>query len=235
MFGPPQTVSEKPGGLNTAIGYRWHEDKFKSHTDYIFKQNQVYSQVSYGAQNIWEIYGRVGIADLKIADAFRSANTSTIASKKDMEENWKFFCTLGAKAFYPFNNIFGIGAFIQGTYNFSNFTDESTIRSNGITYLADLKIENLWDVNFGAALQATVPLGIKLYLGPYISYSEAKASLSKDLPGIEWGKAKILMQNKSRAGGFAGADIPLAKGFRMNVEGQYAKRLSFGAAITYAY
>jgi hypothetical protein len=29
--------------------------------------------------------------------------------------------------------------------------------------------------------------------------------------------------------------VPLAKGFRLNVEGQYSARLSAGAAVTYSY
>ena len=37
------------------------------------------------------------------------------------------------------------------------------------------------------------------------------------------------------AGGFAGIDIPLAKGFRLNVEGQYSDRFSAGAAVSYTY
>jgi len=152
-----------------------------------------------------------------------------------MEENWKFFGTLGAKGFYPINNVFGVGAFIQGTYHFSNFTDESTVVNAGTSSLANLKIKNLWDVNCGVALQAAVPLGIKLYLGPYIYYAEASAGLSADISGLEFGTQNVLLQNKSIAGGFIGADIPLAKGFRINIEGKYAERLTLGAAVIYAY
>ena len=36
-------------------------------------------------------------------------------------------------------------------------------------------------------------------------------------------------------GGFAGADVPLGRGFRLDVEGQYSERLSLGAAVTYSY
>jgi len=53
----------------------------------------------------------------------------------------------------------------------------------------------------------------------------------------DWGYAagRYSVQNTSIAGGFAGLDIPLAKGFRLNVEGQYADRISAGAAISYTY
>ena len=36
-------------------------------------------------------------------------------------------------------------------------------------------------------------------------------------------------------GGFGGVDIPLFKGFHLNLEGRYAERLSAGAAISYTY
>jgi hypothetical protein len=235
MFGPPQTVSKEAGGLNTAIGYRYHEDRFKDRTDYIVRQSQIYSQVSYGASNTWEIYGRIGIADPKILDAFKSTDILTTTTRDHFEENWKFFGTLGAKGYFPLNRIFGIGAFIQGSYNFSNYTDDITGVQSGTPFTADLKVKNLWDVNFGIGLQASVPGGIKLYAGPYGYYTEADAYLSAALPGIQSGTQKTLLNNKSIAGAFLGADIPLARGFHLNIEGQYTDRFSIGSAITYTY
>lgn len=235
MFGPPQTVSRKTGGVNTAIGYRYAEDTFKNDRDYVVRQNQIYSQVGYGASERWEIYGRIGISDLKIFDAFSSNHVLTTTSKDHFEENWKFFGTLGAKGFYPINPIFGVGAFIQGSYNFSNFTDDIAGRSSGTPFLADLKIKNLWDVNFGIGFQATVPYGVKLYAGPYIYYAQADAYFSGAVLGISSGTEKVSWKNKSVAGGFLGADVPLFKGFRLNIEGQYSDRFSIGSAITYTY
>lgn len=235
LFGPPQTVSREAGGLNTAIGYAYHEDKYKNGPEYIIRQNQVYSQVAYGGHNSWEIYGRLGVADLKIFDAFSSTNASTITSNNDFTENWKFFGTLGAKGFLPINKILGIGAFIQGTYYFNNFTGDVAGTNAGAPFTADLKVQNMWDVNFGIGFQATVPYGIKLYAGPYIYYSEAKVGLSTNIPGLEFGTENVLLKNKTIAGGFIGADIPLAKGFHLNVEGQYSERLSVGAAVSYTY
>jgi hypothetical protein len=235
LFGPPQTVSREAGGLNTAIGYAYHEDKYKNGSEYTIRQNQVYSQVAYGGRNSWEIYGRLGVSDLTIFDAFCSTNASTITSNNDFTENWKFFGTLGAKAFYPINSIFGVGAFIQGTYYFSNFKDDITGTSFSVPFTTDLKVQNLWDMNFGVGLQATIPYGIRLYAGPYIYYSEAKVSLAANIPGLEYAAGNVSIENKTIAGGFAGIDIPLAKGFRLNVEGQYSDRFSAGAAVTYTY
>jgi hypothetical protein len=235
LFGPPQTVSKEAGGLNTAIGYGHYEDTFKNNSDYVVRQNQVYSQVAYGAKDMWEIYGRIGISDLKISDAFSSTNALTTTSKNDFAENSKFFGSLGAKGFFPFNKIFGIGAFIQGTYHFSHYTDDIAGRDNGLPYIADLEIKNLWNVNAGIGFQATAPCDIKLYAGPYIYYSGANASLSANIAGLEFGTQGTSLKNKSIAGGFIGADMPLAKGFRLNIEGQYTDRFSVGSAITYTY
>jgi hypothetical protein len=235
LFGPLQTVSKETGGLNTAIGYQYHEDTYKNGTEHVVRQNQIYSQAAYGAKNIWEIYARIGIADLKIFDVFRSTDTSTTTNKNNFEGNWEFFGTLGAKAFYPVNSIFGIGAFIQGTYYFSDFTDNVS-GTNGVTpFTAELKVKNLLDVNCGVGLQVTIPRGIKLYAGPYIYYSEAKMSLAYDIPGLEYRAGDVSIQNKSILGGFAGVDIPLIKGFRLNIEGQFADRFSIGTAVTYTY
>jgi len=235
LFGPLQTVSKEAGGLNTAIGYFYSEDTFKNDTDHLIRQNSIYSQVAYGANNMWEIYGRIGVSDLKISNCFSSTNALTTISKHDFEENWKFFGTAGAKGFYPIGKIFGIGAFIQGTYHFSNYTDSVAGSTGGTPYTADFKIKNLWNINFGVGFQLTVPLNIKLYAGPYVYYAEAKASLDTNIPGIEYAAGNVLIRNKSIVGGFAGVDLPLFKGFHLNVEGQYADRFSAGAAISYTY
>jgi hypothetical protein len=233
-FGPPQSVSKEAGGLNTGIGYWYQEDKYKNGTESVIRQNQVYSQLGYGTRN-WEMYARGGISDLKISDAFSSTQASTTTSKEDFEDNWKFFGTLGAKGFYPFNKTFGMGAFIQGSYYFSDFTDNVSGTHAGAPFTTQLKVKNLWDVNFGLGFQATVPYDIKLYIGPYAYYSEAKSSLSANIPGLNSGAGDVRLETKTNAGGFTGVDIPLAKGFHLNVEGQYSARFSVGAAITYSY
>lgn len=235
LFGPPQTVSKEAGGLNTAIGYFYSEDTFKSDNDYVIRQNSIYSQVAYGGNNIWEIYGRIGVADMKIPGAFNSTDALTTSSKPDFAENWKFFGTLGAKGFYPVSKIFGIGTFIQGTYHFSNYTDSVSGSNNGMAYIADLKIKNLWDVYFGMGFQITAPLSIKLYAGPYVYYAEARTAPDAVIPGVEFAAGNSSIRNKSIVGGVGGVDIPLFKGFHLNVEGRYAAKFSAGAAIGYTY
>jgi len=84
-----------------------------------------------------------------------------------LQKTGSFFSTLGAKGFYPINKTFGIGAFIQGTYYFSNFTDDvAGTNNNSGPFTTDLKVKNLFDVNFGVGFQATIPYGIKIICGP---------------------------------------------------------------------
>jgi hypothetical protein len=235
LFGSPQPIAREAGGLHTAIGYWHHEDIYKSGTEFVVRQDQVYSEAGYGAQNRWDIYARIGVSNLKIQDAFSSSNALTTTSKNDFDENAKFFGTLGAKVFYPFSKTFGMGAFVQGSYAFNTYKDDVSGTSGGVPYRAVLTVDNLWDVNFGIGFQATVPYGIRLYAGPYVYYSEATASLSTNVPGLQFSTADTTIKNKSNAGGFAGIDLPLAKGFRLNAEGQYSERFSAGGAITYTY
>jgi hypothetical protein len=234
LFGPPQSISREAGGLQTGIGYWYHEGKYKNDTEWVTRQNQIYSYLGYGTKT-WEIYGRVGVSDLKILDAFRSTPRSAATSKNDFEDNGEFFGTLGIKGFYPFNKTFGIGAFVQGSYYFTDFTDDVSGSSNGVPFRANLKVKNLWDVNGGIGFQTTVPYGIKLYIGPHASYSEAKASLSQNIPGLKFETGDVTIKSTTNIGGFAGLDVPLAKGFHLNVEGQFSERFSVGAVVTYSY
>jgi hypothetical protein len=234
LFGPPERISREAGGLHTGIGYWYQEDEYKNDTEHVTRQNQVYSQLGYGVRN-WEMYARVGISDLKISDAFRSNQASTTTSKNDFEDNWNFFGTLGVKGFYPFNKTFGMGAFMHGSYYFNDFTDHVSGTDNGAPFTTELKVKNLWDVNFGISFQATVPYGIKLYIGPYAYYSEAKISQSTTIPGLPFETGNATVKNTTIVGGFTGFDVPIAKGFHLNVEGQYSARFSVGAAITYSY
>jgi len=235
MFGPPQPASRGAGGLHTAVGYLYYSDKFKGGADHVIRQNRLYSEAGYGAHERWEMYGRIGIADLKIADVFRPASDATVSSRSDFTGNWKFFGTLGAKAYYPLSGVFGIGAFVQGTSAFGDCKDSVSGTRNGAPFTTELTLKDMWDVNFGIGLQMNVPQGIRLYAGPCIYYSEAKAAASPGIPGLALAGGDTTIRNKTNAGGFAGVDIPLGKGFRLNAEGWFSERLSVGTAVTYIY
>jgi len=234
LFGPPQPVSRKDGGLHTAIGYWRYEDKFKDGGDYVLKQNQLYTHAGYGSGDLWEIYGRIGIADMKLENAFSPSDGLTSASNSDLNDTWNnFFGTLGGKVFYPLNKLFGVGAFAQGTYYLNDFSDGISGVRDGAPYRAGLKIKDMWDVNIGIGGQMSVA-GARFYLGPYFYHTEAEASPSPPAPGLQF-TGDTTIKNKSSVGAFAGIDAPLGKGFRLNIESQYSERLSIGAAVTFTY
>jgi len=234
-FGPPQPVSRPAGGLHTGIGYWFQEDKIKDNEAYISRQHQIYTELGYGFKRNWDLYARVGLSDLKLFDAFSPTTTVTTTSRNDFSENWKIFTTLGVKGFYPFHPAFGVGAFVQGTYYFSDFTDNVTGTRGGVPFTVGLGIKNMWDVNAGIGFQATVPWGINLYIGPYFYYSEAKAAPTAGITGLPITSGETTLRNNTAFGGFAGIDAPLSRGFRLQLEGKYADRLSGGASVTYAY
>jgi len=235
LFGAPQTVSQESGGINTAIGYVFHDRTYENGTEHVIRQNEIFSHAAYGSKNIWEIYARIGLSDVNMPDAFTSADAAVVPFKNDFSENWKMSGTLGAKAFYPFGSVFGVGAFVQGTYFFSDIKDAVSGTDLGVPFIAELKMKNVWDVTGGAAFQVTVLRGIRFYAGPYVSYSEATISLAPGIPGMDYSTGKTSIRNKSLAGGFAGVTIPLVKGFRLNIEAQVTDRISAGALISFSY
>ena len=234
LFGPPQPVSKEAGGLHTGIGYGYHEEQYRNEMDHTIRQNQVYSEVGYGAKN-FGAYGRIGASDLEILDAFRSTQAPTTTSGKDFKDDRKFFGTLGGQGFYPFNRTFGIGAFLQGSYYFQDFADDISGTRDGARFTQELKVKNLWDVNFGIGFQATVPHDVKLYVGPYLHCSQARISPSVNIPGLPFSAGEVTIRNKSKIGGYSGIDVPLVRGFHLVVEGQYSEKFSVGTAVSYSY
>lgn len=234
-FGPPHPSSRPAGGLHTGIGYWLQEDKFKGNEEYIIRQQQVYSELGYGFQRNWDIYARIGLTNLKVLDAFLPATAAMTTDRIDFSDNWKLFSTLGVKGFYPISSAFGIGAFVQGTYYFSEFKDSATGSRNGAPFSVELGLRNLWDINAGIGFQATLLRGITLYTGPYVYYAEAKLSPSVTVTGLPITSAETTLKNNAAFGGFAGIDAPLTRGFHLHLEGKYADRLSAGVAIIYTY
>jgi hypothetical protein len=235
LFGAPEPDSRAAGGLHTALGYWLGENKYENSTDLTMRQNQIYSEAGYGFNKYAAIYARLGVSDFIIGDAFRSTSGDTSTDKNDFKDRWSFFGTLGANGFYPVNDIFGVGVFIRGTYYFENFHDDVSGVEDGSPFATELKFKNLWDVSAGIGLQITAPFGIKIYGGPYGYYSEARAYPRANITGLPFAAGAAKIRSKTNWGGYGGLVFPLAKGFKINVEGQYAQRLSAGAAVIYTY
>ncbi len=233
-FGTPQPVAKEGGGLHTGIGYWQQEDLWRADSLLETVRRHAYSEVGYSFSNNWEIYARLGIADLKIADGFGSLTPSITVAKNDFEENTNYFGTMGVKVFHPFNRLLGWGVFVQGSYYFRDFADEVTGSQSGVPFRVEQRVSDLWELDLGIALQAVNRAGVKYYCGPFIYYSEAKVRASAAIAGIGL-TTDAAVRNRAWGGGFVGVDVPLAKGFRLQIEGQYSSRLSAGTAVTYSY
>lgn len=234
-FGAPQPLVREAGGLHTGIGYWFQEDRYMNGTGQTTRQNQIYSELGYGSRNGWEITARVGMSDLTLNGAFRSSSALTATARDDFEGGGKWFGSLGAKGFYPVSKAFGVGAFVQGTYSFNDLIDTVSGTSSGAPFSVGLRVGNFMELSFGMGLQATLRDGIKVYAGPHLRYSEFRISPSVAVAGIAHASGEATLKNRTGAGGFAGIELPLAKGFRLNLEGQHTERLSLGASLLYVY
>jgi hypothetical protein len=233
-FGPPQPTIRAQAGWHTAVGAWLEEDRFRDGAEITLRQNLIYSELGYGSPRGWEVYGRVGLADLRASDAFRPAGGTTTSARNDLQDHGRFFGSLGAKGFIALNPTFGLGLFVQGTCHFSDYGDSVSGSRGGAPFLLEMRLKSLWDISGGMGLQAALPGGILLYGGSYVRHAEARIGPSSAVAGMPFA-AETTLDNRGRFGGYAGLAIPLSRGFRLEVEGRGSERISAGAAITYTY
>ena len=234
-FGPPQPVAKEAGGLHTGIGYWFQQDAYEDGGVLVARQKQIYSELGWANGNGWGITARVGVSDFKMADLFGGSATPAVVSGTDLKGQGKFFATVGTKFYHPFGRIFGVGGFVQGSYCFSDFTDSFSGMAGGSPFSTEIRIRDLWDARFGIAVQATLPYGIRIYGGPYGYHAEFQVSSFPAVSGVPWASGETVLRNKNAFGGFAGVDAPLGKGFRLNLEGEYAEKVSGGISVVYLY
>ncbi|HDQ04666.1 MAG TPA: hypothetical protein ENN23_08935 [Deltaproteobacteria bacterium] len=234
-FGAPAPLCQDDSGLHTSAGYWFGQTKYKKPSGVLMRQNQIYSEAGYAIKKYGDIYVRVGASDFKITDAFASLSAATVTNKNDFNDEANVFGTLGVKGFYPVNNVFGLGMFMQGTFYFGNVRDKVYGIETGEPFALELKLKNLWNISGGFGLQISAPLGIKLYAGTYGYYTEATVYPRVNIAGLPFSSGREKIKSKTNWGGYTGLYAPLGKGFGLNVEGQYSERLSAGVAVTYTY
>jgi len=241
QFGPPEPAA-KEGKAALGLGYFYSSAKLKPKNTEDFweikpTQNQAYLQLGYGIAKNWEVYLRVGGADIKIKNAITDTDL-TNTGPKDFKDGIKPFGTLGIRGLlYESNNkSFGIGPFIQ-TSLYSSYKDEWTLSELGWSDSGTIKVKvkNPWDVNLG--ISAQVKIGeVILYGGPAAYWNKAKAE--GDAQNLTTGKSfsgSTTFKEKNNIGGFAGVRVPLGKGLSLEVEGQMKSKFSMGGALTYSF
>ncbi len=84
-FGPPEPEAQA-GNVSLGVGYFYSSDSLKPSDDSFvdqpnfwqkttFVQNQAYLQANYGFFKDWEVYGRLGGADLRSKEIFYYTNS----------------------------------------------------------------------------------------------------------------------------------------------------------------
>lgn len=234
LFAPPELTTVGETGLRTAIGYWRFQDRLKKDDEFSLRQNRCYSEMGYGSHDTWSIYGRLGVADLKITGVFLPGGPLTEVSDDDLEDEWNLFGTIGVRGIYHLTRFFGFGAYFEGSYSFGDFDQTVTGRSLTGPFHFRLTAKHLWEINMGFSARTTSRRGIKFEVGPHFHYAQAKLHPSAYVVGMPV-TADMTLDNDRKIGGFATVEIPFYKGFSLTLEGRYAERFSGGMAVTFDY
>lgn len=216
QFGPAEPAA-KEGKPSIGIGYFYSETKMKSSDieGLIFQSNQVYLQGSYSFVKNWEIYGRIGGADMR-------------EKETGFQDNMKTFGSLGVRGLLYDDGLFGFGPFIQGTI-YSNYSDRVT--SGGAT--GKFSVENPWEGVVGLAAQIKKG-NFMLYYGPFAYMARNKLKVRVAFDNLTVNDSTTLKE-KGNFGGFLGINVLAAKGLNIGIEGQYTGKFSVGGICSYSF
>jgi len=241
-FGPAEPAA-KEGKFTLGVGYFLYQEKLKPAddtfsaagavaTDFWQKttvwSNQAYVQASYGLLKNWEVFARLGAADLRAKETF-----DYVAYADDFRGDYQAFGTLGFKGILFNTKSFSIGPILKASY-YSDYKDSATGTIAGTKIDMSYNIKDIWDVNLGLAFQAKIN-NVVLFAGPFVYWKNAKVDLDITITGTGTFSDSVKYESENNVGGFAGVRIPITKNFMLDVEGQYTNQFSGGAAIVYQF
>lgn len=232
-FGPAEPVVA-PGKAAVEVGYfRYSENlkpsdnAFAGASDFWQKtgitQNQVYVQLSYGIK-AWEVYGRIGMADFKAADAFVFD-----ASPADAKDKARFYGTLGAKRIVYSSGPFSLSPFIQASY-YGNFSDTAQGNVAGSPVELKYSTSKSWDAYAGVSGQMKLSRAT-LFAGPFLYVKRMKMEMESGIGSND----ATRFREANNIGGFAGVRVPVGEKMSVDLEVQYTNRLSAGAGLAYKF
>jgi hypothetical protein len=208
QFGPPEPTA-KEGKPSIGIGYFYSESKMKSGNtgNLVFKSNQVYLQGTFSFVKNWEVFGRIGGADMK-EQAF------------GFKDGMKAFGSVGVRGLLYDDGLFGFGPVIQGNI-YSKYSD--TTMSGSVP--ERLTVEDSWDGSVGLAAQIKIDK-VVFYYGPFAYMARNKLKVQND---------SATLKEKQNVGGFLGVNVLAIKGLNICIEGQYTGRFSVGGMVNYSF
>ena len=219
--GPPEPLADT-GKFALGVGYWFAQSVMKFNgtlngqpTLRAFSawSNQYYAQGNYTFLKDWEVYARLGAADLRVGPIV------------DLHESGQAWGSVGFKGvLYRYNN-FAVGPLFEWSWYAhpgSPFYDQ-------------------WNVDFGASAQYKLPAlrDLTLYGGTLLYWHEAKSDLIHNNIGLPGGvpvAGQIKQQQWSNFGEFLGVKLPLVKeSLFFMTEAQLTAKMSLGVLISYLF
>ncbi len=156
MFGPPEPLAD-PGKFSLDAGYMLDKTKMKQGDDRIgTRSNEYYLQGNYSFLKDWEVYGRLGGADM-------------VAHSYDTQQRFgaspNIFGSLGFKGVAYRNGNFAFGPFAEGTM-YGNYS--------GVA-------RNQWETDVGVSAQYKIK-AVTIYGGPFGYWRQADSQLALNPP-----------------------------------------------------
>ena len=227
-FGAPAPYT-KEGQFSMGLGYSYMDSKVKPKDrtiidadNFKFTQSQVYLEGGYGIAKGWEVFARLGGADLKGVGAF--VDNALPGGKADFKDGMKFFGALGVRGAFYSAPSHSVGAFLQGTY-FPEYKDVDAQQSQ-------LKVKSMYEVDFGIAAQMNLGPAV-VYAGPFFYVLRGKAEDTDLSVPVVLGTASF--KEKTPVGGFAGVRYPFGSGYFANLEGRYQSGGVLSVSFTKAF
>jgi len=218
----------KEGQFSMALGYSYMDSKIKfddaagtGKSEQEFTQNQFYLEGGYGFVKDWEMFLRLGAADLKADGAF--VDSALPGGTEDFSSGYKFFGTLGFRGEFYKTPSFGIGAFLQGTY-FSEYDDTDAEDSK-------YTIKSMYEIDFGLDIHGKAG-PVLLYTGPFVNFINGELEdVWVTAPGGPEFQFKTDIREKNWFGWYGGARIPFAERYYANLEGRYQSGFVFALSL----
>jgi hypothetical protein len=251
QFGPPEPLAQQ-GKVAFGVGYFYGSETLKPSNDTFaapgaiqndfwqkatFNQNKAYIQLNYGVCKNWEVFGRLGGADLQSKEAF-NFNAYT----DDFRDSYQVYGTLGFKgvlysnpkaSWGPFSS-FSIGPIIKGSY-YSDYSDSASGAIGGTAVNMTYNVKEMWDVNLAISMQTKVMEKVTLFAGPFVYWRNLKSSLDIQIVGTGTFSDSTKYESENNIGGFAGFRVPLTNALSLDLEAQYTNQFGAGASVMYRF
>lgn len=151
-FGPPEPLAD-PGQFSFGAGYWLDRTKMEQGDDHLgTRSNEYYLQGTYTFLKDWEVYGRLGGADMRVYSHDTGQHFSDSAN---------IYGTLGFKGVVYRSGNFAFGPFIDGSL-YGNYA--------GVA-------KNQWDTNIGVSAQYKIR-SVTLYGGPFGYWRQADSEMA---------------------------------------------------------